>query len=91
MELNRQKNEFHISQVINHYNNIKSKNKINNQSNLNNSNKSKECFNSSGLNMNINNPYDVFSPDKNITPFKASNANLDKMFFSNLNSKNEKI
>ena len=38
MELNRQKNEFHISQVINHYNNIKSKNKINNN-NLNNNNK----------------------------------------------------
>ena len=42
MELNRQKNEFHISQVINHYNNIKSKNKINNQSNLNNSNNNKD-------------------------------------------------
>ena len=65
--------------------------KFNNNLVYNSSNKSKECFNSSGLNMNINNPYDVFSPDKNITPFKASNANLDKMFFSNLNSKNEKI
>ena len=65
--------------------------KFNNNLVYNSSNKSKECFNSSGLNMNMNNPYDVFSPDKNITPFKASNANLDKMFFSNLNSKNEKI
>ena len=65
--------------------------KFNNNLVYNSSNKSKECFNSSGLNMNMNNPYDVFSPDKNITPFKASNANLDKMFFSNLNSKNEKL
>ena len=65
--------------------------KFNNNLVYNSSNKSKECFNSSGLIMNMNNPYDVFSPDKNITPFKASNANLDKMFFSNLNSKNEKI
>ena len=52
----------------------------------NSSNKSKECLNSSGLNM--NNSYNVFSPEKNLTPFKASNTNLDKMFFSNLNSKN---
>ena len=65
--------------------------KFNNNLVYNSSNKSKECFNSSGLNMNMNNPYDVFSSDKNITPFKGSNANLDKMFFSNLNSKNEKI
>ena len=50
------------------------------------SNKKQECFNSSELNM--NNPYQVFSPSKNLTPFKISNANLDKMFFSNLNSKN---
>ena len=56
----------------------------------NSSNKSKECFNSSGLNMNMNKSYDVFSPDKNLNLFKASNTNLDKMFFSNLNSKNEK-
>ena len=65
--------------------------KFNNNLVYNSSNKSKECLNSSGLNMNMNNPYDVFYPDKNATPFKTSNANLDKMFFSNLNSKNEKI
>ena len=64
--------------------------KFNNNLVYNSSNKSKECLNSSGLNMNINNSYDVFSPDKNINLFKASNTNLDKMFFSNLNSKNEK-
>ena len=38
----------------------------------------------------MNKSYDVFSPDKNLNLFKASNTNLDKMFFSNLNSKNEK-
>ena len=64
--------------------------KFNNNLVYNSSNKSKECLNSSGLNMNMNNSYDVFSPDKNINLFKASNTNLDKMFFSNLNSKNEK-
>ena len=64
--------------------------KFNNNLVYNSSNKSKECLNSSGLNMNINNSYDVFSPDKNLNLFKASNTNLDKMFFSNLNSKNEK-
>ena len=64
--------------------------KFNNNLVYNSSNKSKECFNSSGLNMNMNNSYDVFSPDKNNNLFKASNTNLDKMFFSNLNSKNEK-
>ena len=64
--------------------------KFNNNLVYNSSNKSKECLNSSGLNLNINNSYDVFSPDKNINLFKASNTNLDKMFFSNLNSKNEK-
>ena len=50
------------------------------------SNKKPECFNNSELN--INNPYRVFSPSKNLTPFKISNANLDKMFFSNINSGN---
>ncbi len=44
-----------------------------------------------GINMKMNNSYNVFSPDKNLTPFETSNANLDKMFFSNLNSKNEKV
>ena len=53
------------------------------------SSKKQEFFNNSnGLNMTMNNPYYVFSPSKNLTPFKISNANLDKMFFSNLNSKN---
>ena len=45
----------------------------------------KDCFNISGMNSNIHNH--VFSPSKNLNPFKASNANLDKMFFSNFNSK----
>ena len=35
MELNRQKNEFKISQAINHYNSNKSQSKSNNQNNLN--------------------------------------------------------
>ena len=49
------------------------------------SNKKHECLNS-GVNLNINNnPYQVFSPTKNLTPFNISNANLDKMFFSNFN------
>ena len=66
--------------------------KFNNNLIYNSSNKSKDCLNlnSSGLNMNLNNSYGVFSPDKNLTPFKVSNTNLDKMFFSNLNSKNDK-
>ena len=47
-----------------------------------------------GINVNssgrlMNNPFNGFYPNKNITPFKASNANLDKMYFSNLNSKPE--
>ena len=53
-----------------------------------NSNKKNDCYNSSGINMNMNNAYNVFSPSKNLTPFKISNVNLDKMFFSNFNSKN---
>ena len=65
--------------------------KFNNNLEYNSSNKSQECLNSSGLNMNMNNPYDPFSPNKNLTPFKGSNANLEKMFFCNLNSKNEKL
>ena len=36
-----------------------------------------------------NNPFNDFTPNKNVTPFKISNANLDKMFFSNINSKNK--
>ena len=41
--------------------------------------------NSNGLNvnMNLNNSYYVFSPYKNSSPFKMTNTNLDKMFFSN--------
>jgi len=50
-----------------------------------NSSNKKDCFNFSGMNSNIHNH--VFSPSKNLNPFKASNANLDKMFFSNFNSK----
>ena len=37
----------------------------------------------------INDPFNDFTPNKNATPFKISNANLDKMFFSNINSKNK--
>ena len=36
-----------------------------------------------------NNPFNDFTPNKNVTPFKISNANLDKMFFSNINSKSK--
>ena len=36
-----------------------------------------------------NNPFDDFTLNKNATPFKISNANLDKMFFSNINSKSK--
>ena len=34
-----------------------------------------------------NNPFNDFAPNGNATPFKISNANLDKMFFSNINLK----
>ena len=50
------------------------------------SSKKPEFFNNSELNR--NNLYQVFSPSKDNTPFATSNANLDKMFFSNLNAKN---
>ena len=36
-----------------------------------------------------NNPFNDFAPNGNATPFKISNANLDKMFFSNINSKSK--
>ena len=36
-----------------------------------------------------NNPFNDFTPNSNATPFKISNANLDKMFFSNINSKSK--
>ena len=53
------------------------------------SNLKQELFNNSnGINIDLNNSNNVFSPSKNFTPFKISNANLDKMFFSNLNPKN---
>ena len=35
------------------------------------------------------NPFNEFTPNKNATPFKISNANLEKMFFSNINSKSK--
>ena len=35
----------------------------------------------------VNNLFNDFTPNKNATPLKISNANLDKMFFSNINSK----
>ena len=38
----------------------------------------------------VNNPFNDFTPNKESTPFKISNANLDKMFFSNINSKSLK-
>ena len=37
----------------------------------------------------INHPFNDFTPNKNATPFKISNANVDKMFFSNINSKDK--
>ena len=37
----------------------------------------------------INHPFNDFTPNKNATPFKISNSNLDKMFFSNINSKDK--
>ena len=36
----------------------------------------------------VNYPYNDYSPSKNSTPFKVSNTNLDKMFFSGFNTKN---
>jgi len=51
------------------------------------SSKKPECFNLNSSGRMMNNPFNDFIPNKNLTPFKASNANLDKMFFSNINSK----
>ena len=51
------------------------------------SSKKPECFNLNSSGRIMNNPFNDFIPNKNLTPFKASNANLDKMFFSNINSK----
>ena len=51
------------------------------------SSKKPECLNLNSSGRMINYPYNDFTPNKNLTPFKISNANLDKMFFSNINSK----
>ena len=51
------------------------------------SSKKPECLNLNSSGRIMNNPFNDFIPNKNLTPFKASNANLDKMFFSNINSK----
>ena len=48
------------------------------------SSKKKDCFNNSVRG--LSNPFHDLELNKNITPFKVSNANLDKMFFSNINS-----
>ena len=53
------------------------------------SSKKPECLNLNSSGRILNNPFNDFTPNKNITPFKISNANLDKMFFSNLNSKSK--
>ena len=51
------------------------------------SSKKPECLNLNISGRMLNNPFNDFTPNKNLTPFRISNANLDKMFFSNLNSK----
>ena len=51
------------------------------------SSKKKECLNLNSSGRILNNPFNDFTPNKNLTPFKISNTNLDKMFFSNINSK----
>ena len=54
------------------------------------SSKKKEFVNLNSSSRRIaNNPFNDFTPNKNVTPFKISNANLDKMFFSNINSKSK--
>ena len=53
------------------------------------SSKKPERFNLNSSGRMMNNPFNDFIPNKNLTPFKASNANLDKMFFSNINSKSK--
>ena len=49
--------------------------------------KKPECLNLNSSGRMLNNPFNEFNPNKNITPFKTSNTNLDKMFFSKINSK----
>ena len=51
------------------------------------SSKKPECLNLNSSGRMFNYPFNDFDPNKNNTPFKISNANLDKMFFSNINSK----
>ena len=51
------------------------------------SSKKPECLNLNSSGRMFNYPFNDFEPNKNNTPFKISNANLDKMFFSNINSK----
>jgi len=51
------------------------------------SSKKQECLNLNSSGRILNNPFNDFTPNKNLTPFKISNTNLDKMFFSNINSK----
>ena len=51
------------------------------------SSKKPECLNLNSSGRILNNPFNDFTPNKATTPFKISNANLDKMFFSNINSK----
>ena len=48
------------------------------------SSKKRDCFNNPVRG--LNNPFHELELNKNITPFKVSNANLDKMFFSNIDS-----
>ena len=49
--------------------------------------KKPECLNLNSSGRILNNPFNDFTPNKNLSPFKISNTNLDKMFFSNINSK----
>ena len=53
------------------------------------SSKKQECLNLNSSGRILNNPFNDFTPNKNLTPFKISNTNLDKMFFSNINSKSK--
>ena len=51
------------------------------------SSKKPECLNLNSSGRMFNYPFNDFEPNKNNTPFKISNTNLDKMYFSNINSK----
>ena len=50
------------------------------------SSKKPDCLKLNSSGRMLNNPFNDFNYNKNI-PFKTSNANLDKMFFSNIDSK----